>query len=119
MWILEDAEKEALSTAQKRNLRETVINHAQDKLRLPRGADPVVMREVLAQSYDAAARFLQGYPDASYRSYVFLTLIHAMLGPQVMSSPEPWNWLGNDRIGINCRVDLAYRIAKDAANGVA
>ena len=119
MWILEDAEKEALSTAQKRNLRETVINHAQDKLRLPRGADPVVMREVLAQSYDAAARFLQGYPDASYRSYVFLTLIHAMLGPQIISSPEPWNWLGNDRIGINCRVDLAYRIAKDAANGVA
>lgn len=118
MWTLEDTEKEALAAAQKRDLRERVINHAQGKLRLPHGADPVGLRDVLAQSHDAAARFLQRYSDASYRSYVFLTLIHAMLGPQVMSSSAPWIWLGNDRIGINCRVDLAYRIAKDAANGV-
>lgn len=117
MWVLEDNEIEALGAAQKRNLRETVINHAQDKLQFPPGVDPTQTRGMLTQSYDAAEIFLRRYPDATYRSYVFLTLIHIMLGPEVMSSPEPWKWLNNDRIDIDCRINLAYRIAKDAANG--
>ena len=49
MWVLEDNEIEALGAAQKRNLRETVINHAQDKLRFPPGVDPTQTRGMLGR----------------------------------------------------------------------
>ncbi len=117
MWTLEDHERAALADASQLRARKEVVDHARAKLALPDDVDEAALRGDLERSYDQADQFLRDYPNSSYKSYVFMTLIYTTLKPEVMRSPEPWIWLKNDRVGINTRVDLAYRMTKQTVNG--
>lgn len=114
MWTIEDHERAALAQAQKDNFREDVVDHVLAKLQLPEADDAGRLRENVRTQYDNADTLLGKYPNATYKSYVFMTLIYSVLPAEVMASKEPWTWLENDRVGINTRVELAYHIMRDA-----
>lgn len=117
MWRIEDHELAALAEVSRDRRKEATIDHVRAKLVLPEGVDEKALKTDLGRSYDLAERFLAPYPEASYKSYVFMALVFTLLKPEVMSSPEPRVWLNNRQIGINTRVDLAYRIMKATVNG--
>lgn len=115
-WILEDHERAALSGAQKKRSRDEIVDHARDKLIIPNDLDEITIRLNLEHCCDKAQIFLEKYPHSSYKTHVYMTLIYSLVPPELMDTPEPWLWLKNERIGINTRVDLAYKITKNAVN---
>ncbi|MEL6678415.1 MAG: hypothetical protein AAFQ51_06885, partial [Pseudomonadota bacterium] len=117
MWTLEDHNRQALAAAQRALAREDIVDHARAKLDLPAVVDEATLRQDPIRAHDRAAGFLKRYPEASYKTHVLAPLIFTLLRDEVLKAPEPWVWLKNDRVGVNTRVDLAYRIMKSTVNG--
>lgn len=113
MWVIEDHEVDALADVCKRREKDRIIDHARAKMVFAAAVPESEIRAVLEDRYEKVDAFLSSYSEASYKSYVLATLIFAIIKPEVMATATPWDWLKNDRVGINTRVDLAYRMTKD------
>ena len=124
MWTISDTDKAALSSPTRSEFRSRVIARARQSLDLAAPVDEQAVGQSLEYAYDRARGFLELYdPDqarhvhdqvATEDSHLHLTLMWAMLGDRVMMQGEPWVWLNNDRISINTRINLAFRITRNA-----
>jgi hypothetical protein len=113
MWTLENHEREALANAAKNEFRSDVVNHALSKLKfkpleVPRGD----LQKIGEKLFDISHEFLGKYPEANYKSYVFMVMLYFIKGIKEMEKPYMKESLNNDRIGINTRVQFSYDIAR-------
>lgn len=119
VWTIEEHERSALANAHKERFRKEVVEHVLAKLKVPDLVEGEELRRRVDEQYEKADAFLSLHPKATYKSYVFMTLIFCVLPPDIMETPEPWVWLNNMRIGINTRVNLAYKITRTTINRMA
>jgi len=113
MWYLEDHEREALAKASTNEFRVKVIDHALSKLNF---ADENIpedhLYEIAEKLFDLSHEFLKNYPEAAYKSYVFMVMLYFIKGVDEMHKPYIQDTLRNDRIGINTRVKCIYDITR-------
>lgn len=113
MWTLEDHEREALANAAANEFRSDVVDHALAKLQFNTSeVSDDDLHKIGEKLFDISHQFLGKYPEANYKSYVFMVMLHFIKGIEEMGKPYMQDSLQNDRIGINTRVQFSYDIAR-------
>jgi len=113
MWVLEDHEREALANAAKNEFRSDVVDHALAKLQFgTTGLSEEGFQEIGEKLFDISHELLGKYPEATYKSYVFMVMLFFIKGIEEMNKPYMKKSLNNERIGINTRIQSAYDITR-------
>lgn len=113
MWTLEDHEREALANAAKNEFRADVVDHALAKLQFDTSEiSDDDLQKIGGKLFDMTHAFLGNYPEAHYKSYVFMVMLYFIKGIEEMNKPYMQDSLRNDRIGVNTRVQFSYDIAR-------